>query len=139
MMQPGGQAQPGMMAPGQMPMGMPPGVDQQQQPGMAMGVAGPPVLVNPHMQAQQPKRKKAYDKNDWPMETTKVTCHKCGQEGYTEVEVKPSMLAWILCIVIAFLGCWCGCCLIPFCVPACNDIKHKCTKCNEKLGYYRPM
>ena len=95
-----------------------------------------PVLANP---MQPEKRKKAYKTNKWPQRPKKVTCHHCGHTGTTEIKQKTGWLAIILAVVIFLLGFWCGCCLIPFFIPACNDIRHRCTHCDETLGYYKAI
>lgn len=38
---------------------------------------------------------------------------------------------------IDFFRCFCGPCLIPFCLDECMNIKHTCPECNAYLGLYR--
>jgi hypothetical protein len=36
--------------------------------------------------------------------------------------------------VMALVGCWLGCCLIPFCVDDCKDTTHTCVNCQRVIG-----
>ena len=71
---------------------------------------------------------------DVPMQ---VVCVYCGQIIYTKTGTKNSHCNWLVCSGIAFSGCFCGCCLIPFCVDIWKDIEHKCSNCDGILGVYR--
>ncbi|KAH7696727.1 LPS-induced tumor necrosis factor alpha factor, partial [Aphelenchoides avenae] len=49
-----------------------------------------------------------------------LQCPHCQKQVSTRVEYEPGALAWILVIVIFFLGGVFGCCLIPLCVEGCH-------------------
>ncbi|XP_043919245.1 lipopolysaccharide-induced tumor necrosis factor-alpha factor homolog isoform X1 [Protopterus annectens] len=70
---------------------------------------------------------------------TSMTCMTCRTTVVTKVSHKPGALAWMMCIILFILGLFVGCCLIPFCVPSCNDATHKCPNCGTVLGRHRPM
>lgn len=36
-------------------------------------------------------------------------------------------------------SCWLGCCLIPCCIPECQDIEHRCPNCKAHLGTFRRL
>ena len=125
-----GQQQPQMMmmqSPGQ------PQMMQQMPEGMQVQPGQQVVYVQAPMNVED-----SYPK-DWPEEPVKVTCKKCGKTGLTNVEHEPGALAWVLCVILFLIGCWLGCCLIPFCIPALNDQKHKCASCDKKLGKRKSM
>ena len=103
----------------------------QMQPGMPM--MGMPMVAQPVAVTLQP----AYPPKAWPMVPVDVQCHKCAKTGITEVENVAGGFAFILCLVLVILGCWLGCCVIPFFVPACMDQIHRCSKCSEVLGARR--
>uniref|UniRef100_A0A915JLF6 LITAF domain-containing protein n=1 Tax=Romanomermis culicivorax TaxID=13658 RepID=A0A915JLF6_ROMCU len=66
-----------------------------------------------------------------------IQCPHCSAHIVTGVNFVPGTLAWVLCIVLLLLGLWCGCCLIPFCMPECQDVEHRCPNCRQFLGVYR--
>lgn len=71
-------------------------------------------------------------------QSTRTTCPNCHAEIDTTVTSSPSMLAYISGAVLALLGCWMGCCLIPCCVDSCLDKEHTCPNCKSVVGTYRP-
>eukprot|EP01089_Gocevia_fonbrunei_P019780 TRINITY_DN710_c0_g2_i1.p1 TRINITY_DN710_c0_g2~~TRINITY_DN710_c0_g2_i1.p1 ORF type:complete len:104 (-),score=5.23 TRINITY_DN710_c0_g2_i1:82-393(-) len=62
------------------------------------------------------------------------TCQFCGYTGITEVHNQIGLMAMLIAGSICFLGFWCGCCLIPFCVPQCKDQVHCCGSCKQPVG-----
>ncbi len=48
------------------------------------------------------------------------TCPHCQQSIVTRVEKDTGLLAWLAAGALCVFGCFCGCCLIPFCV---DDLK----------------
>ncbi|XP_006822659.1 lipopolysaccharide-induced tumor necrosis factor-alpha factor homolog [Saccoglossus kowalevskii] len=63
-------------------------------------------------------------------------CRSCGQNIVTKIEYQPGMITWVAAGITCMAGAWLGCCLIPFCIPACNDVNHHCPNCNMLLGKY---
>jgi len=68
-----------------------------------------------------------------------MLCPRCGAQVVTETQPVSGTLTWLLCILIAVVGCFWGCCLIPFCVDECQDVEHRCPSCKAHLGTYRRM
>uniref|UniRef100_A0A914XD50 LITAF domain-containing protein n=1 Tax=Plectus sambesii TaxID=2011161 RepID=A0A914XD50_9BILA len=64
-------------------------------------------------------------------------CPKCHAQIVTQTQVRAGLLAWLICGGLVLIGCWLGCCLIPFCVDECQDIDHTCPNCKQFLGSYR--
>ena len=63
-----------------------------------------------------------------------VFCPMCEHRGHTEVKSKKSQVQYLACMGCVCIGCWLGCCVIPFCVSAIGDHVHYCGKCNHPLG-----
>uniref|UniRef100_A0A1B6F9P5 LITAF domain-containing protein n=1 Tax=Cuerna arida TaxID=1464854 RepID=A0A1B6F9P5_9HEMI len=68
---------------------------------------------------------------------THMICPHCYSEINTITKTEPGIIAYISGIIIAALGCFCGCCLIPCCIDSCMDVHHTCPHCNNYLGRYR--
>nr|XP_057935186.1 lipopolysaccharide-induced tumor necrosis factor-alpha factor homolog [Doryrhamphus excisus] len=68
----------------------------------------------------------------------RVRCSRCQHVVTTKIRRSPSSLAYILCIIIAFCGLFCGFCLIPFLIPSLWLYDHYCPLCNAHLHtHYR--
>ncbi|XP_036413335.1 lipopolysaccharide-induced tumor necrosis factor-alpha factor homolog isoform X1 [Colossoma macropomum] len=67
---------------------------------------------------------------------TVINCPYCHQNITTTVEYKPGAGAWGMCFLFILLGFICGCCLIPFCVTAFQDVHHSCPHCSKHIGIY---
>ncbi|KAK0088571.1 hypothetical protein PV325_011491 [Microctonus aethiopoides] len=65
---------------------------------------------------------------------THTICPHCHAEIETATKTEPGMIAYISGVVIALLGCFFGCCLIPCCIDECMDIHHTCPNCKAYLG-----
>lgn len=68
-----------------------------------------------------------------------MQCPNCHQAIVTRTEMVTGTLTWLACLGLVLVGCWLGCCLIPFCVDACQDVKHSCPNCNHYIGEYKRM
>jgi len=68
-----------------------------------------------------------------------MTCPSCGAQVSTATTPVTGLLTWLICGALIFFGCWVGCCLIPFCVPECQDIEHRCPNCKANVGLYRRL
>ncbi|GAU95093.1 hypothetical protein RvY_06770 [Ramazzottius varieornatus] len=68
-----------------------------------------------------------------------VTCPSCHQHVTSLTEFEKGSLAWLIAGGLCLVGCWLGCCLIPFCVKSAQDVIHKCPNCNAFLGRYRRL
>lgn len=61
----------------------------------------------------------------------------CGCEVETKTKTTPGLIAYISGFLLAALGCWFGCCLIPCCIDECMDVHHQCPSCGTYLGRHR--
>ncbi|CAF0963756.1 unnamed protein product [Rotaria sp. Silwood1] len=63
-----------------------------------------------------------------------IQCPSCQQQVVTRVNYEPGGGTWLIALLICLFGGFLGCCLIPFCVPACQDAVHICPLCNAHIG-----
>ncbi|KAM3826738.1 lipopolysaccharide-induced tumor necrosis factor-alpha factor isoform 2-T4 [Vipera latastei] len=68
-----------------------------------------------------------------------IHCPSCNQMIVTRISYQPGALTWLSCGGLALVGCWLGCCLIPFCVDAMQDVQHFCPCCNAFLGVHKRL
>ena len=66
------------------------------------------------------------------------TCPLCRQQTVTQVQYEAGGATWGACVGLACVGCWLGCCLIPFCVDDAKDAHHYCTSCQQKIAINSP-
>lgn len=67
------------------------------------------------------------------------TCGNCRSLVVTRIQESTGALAWLLCVLLLFLGCGLGCCLIPFCISDLQNVQHYCPNCSAFIGEYRPL
>ena len=106
---------------------------QTQAPGPAIA----PVHINtyiPMASTMQPVPIVPYGRI--PAE---CVCPRCRLNIVTRIEYKPGSLTWILCVLLVLVGCWLGCCLIPFCIDDVGNVEHYCPHCAALVGEYRSM
>jgi len=137
---PGGPSQPGFHPQGGSAYGQQTPLNPQQQPTVyvqqqqpvivpigvqrGVGFGGPVVHVAGTYYGSRPAN---------------TTCPHCGAQIITQTEATPGLKTWVICGVLAFVGCIFGCCLIPFCIPDCQDVKHRCPNCKTYLGSNHAM
>ncbi|XP_064644660.1 LITAF domain-containing protein-like [Lineus longissimus] len=64
------------------------------------------------------------------------TCQHCQAHVTSAVSYTNGMMVWVICGVLAFVGLWIGCCLIPFCLNSCKNVVHTCPNCHQIMGIY---
>ncbi|KAM4531833.1 lipopolysaccharide-induced tumor necrosis factor-alpha factor homolog [Odontesthes bonariensis] len=69
-----------------------------------------------------------------PPHPCRTQCPDCREFVETETFTSISSVTWLMCVILAMLGCVAGCCLIPFCVDALKSTTHRCPKCRTKLA-----
>lgn len=67
------------------------------------------------------------------------TCPACRQNVVTRIEYNIGLLVWLIFGILILVGCWLGCCLIPFCVDSCKDVDHYCPNCNHHISKYKRL
>nr|ALG36746.1 lipopolysaccharide-induced tumor necrosis factor-alpha factor 2 [Brachionus koreanus] len=63
-----------------------------------------------------------------------VSCPSCRAQVLTNISFENGLGTWLIAGGICLVGCWLGCCLIPFCVDSFKDVKHYCPNCNVLIG-----
>ena len=70
---------------------------------------------------------------------TSLVCPYCGVSIVTKPRAEVGITTWISALLLIFLGCWLGCCFIPFFIDECKDIYHDCPKCQRTIEIYKPL
>ena len=73
---------------------------------------------------------------DYRKESALIQCQFCNTTIRTEIDKQPHGCAYLSCTCLVCIGCFLGCCLIPFCLPECNATKHYCPNCKKQVGCY---
>ncbi|XP_061181816.1 LITAF domain-containing protein-like [Saccostrea echinata] len=117
-------------------MDQPPPPPQYSNPGSVPGQPPPPPGGNTVVYTQQPTFFNSMMFREFPVA---MTCTYCQATITTTTRYETGTFTWVACGVIAFIGCWMGCCLIPFCIDGCKDVVHSCPSCRQTLGKYSKM
>ncbi|MBZ3885834.1 Lipopolysaccharide-induced tumor necrosis factor-alpha factor-like protein [Sciurus carolinensis] len=68
-----------------------------------------------------------------------MCCPSCNKMIVTQLSYNAGALTWLCCGSLCLLGCVAGCCFIPFCVDALQDVDHYCPNCKALLGTYKRL
>ncbi|XP_060028331.1 lipopolysaccharide-induced tumor necrosis factor-alpha factor isoform X2 [Erinaceus europaeus] len=68
-----------------------------------------------------------------------MCCPSCGKMTVTQMTYHSGTLTWLSCGSLCLLGCVAGCCFIPFCIDALQDVDHHCPNCKALLGTYKRL
>jgi lipopolysaccharide-induced tumor necrosis factor-alpha factor len=99
---------------------------------------GHPPPAYPQATYQQPPAIVTINKR-WTEIPENHVCQWCGVQGITTTERVPGLLTYLASGAICLVGCWLGCCLVPFCVDSCQDVEHYCPSCRQLVGKYTVM
>lgn len=114
----------GNLYPSVPPPAYPPAYQPYDQPPQGPPQAMPPPVVQTVvMQAPY-----------WGHDPVRTVCSHCQSEVTSGITSEPGVVAWIAAGVICFVGGFCGCCLIPFCIDSMKQTTHKCPNCNHIMG-----
>nr|XP_014353130.1 PREDICTED: lipopolysaccharide-induced tumor necrosis factor-alpha factor isoform X1 [Latimeria chalumnae] len=107
------------------------GMNVPQYPNQPVAAPNPNVVAVQTVYVQP-----AISFQDHPVQTV---CPSCNQMIVTVVKYRSGALTWLSCGGLFLLGCVFGCCLIPFCVDALQDVDHQCPNCKAYIGSYRRL
>ncbi|KXJ29847.1 Lipopolysaccharide-induced tumor necrosis factor-alpha factor-like [Exaiptasia diaphana] len=68
-----------------------------------------------------------------------VICPYCQARIMTSIVLEDGNLTYFAASALCVLGCWFGCCLIPFCMDSCKDVIHICGNCRAPIGKYNRL
>lgn len=118
---------------GQNPTGAPGSAvyyESQPYPGYAQYQGPQPVYQYPGYSAQgQPINQPV----SWGRNPQDLQCYHCKQFTRTNIHYTTGAANILACFGIALIGCFCGCCLIPFCIDSMKDVEHRCQHCGKFL------
>lgn len=66
-------------------------------------------------------------------ESTKMTCPSCQANMSTETNCFVTTNQLLCCAILFFLTPF-FCFTIPFCIPGCYGVEHKCSACQHAIG-----
>eukprot|EP00483_Globobulimina_turgida_P008198 UN08214 len=64
-------------------------------------------------------------------------CPRCQKLTQTRTMYVPGLGTWAVAGGVCLVGCWLGCCLIPFCIDDLKDVEHSCSICGNFVGSYK--
>uniref|UniRef100_G3TSW4 Lipopolysaccharide induced TNF factor n=1 Tax=Loxodonta africana TaxID=9785 RepID=G3TSW4_LOXAF len=111
-----------------LPESLYPGPGEKNTPCVSLPI--PPVAVQT-VYVQQP-----ISFFDRPVQ---MCCPSCNKMIVTRLSYSAGALTWLSCGSLCLLGCVAGCCFIPFCVDALQDVDHYCPNCKAVLGTYKRL
>jgi lipopolysaccharide-induced tumor necrosis factor-alpha factor len=111
------------MYPGYYPTAVPPSVVPSYV------IAGPAAAA-----AATPSQSAVYSTFPVP-----VVCAYCNSAVTTQVEHVSGLMTFLAAGGLVFVGCWLGCCLIPFAISDLKDVVHTCPNCHSVIGRYNRL
>lgn len=68
-----------------------------------------------------------------------LRCTLCKEETRTYVIYDAGTRVWALCAGLCMLGCWFGCCLLPFCTESVQEARHFCSNCHKEINFGKKL
>mmetsp|Transcript_29552 Transcript_29552/g.41570 ORF Transcript_29552/g.41570 Transcript_29552/m.41570 type:complete len:129 (+) Transcript_29552:109-495(+) len=70
----------------------------------------------------------------WGELPQRCICQFCGKQIVSSVTYEAGTLTWLVAGGLCLVGCFLGCCLIPFAVDSMKDPVHVCPHCHHQIG-----
>merc|ERR1711920_406267 len=110
----------------------------QYQPPSAYGAPAPVTYVVPAQQVVVPVRMAPglmeSNRVRWQLHPQRCICVMCKAEITTRVRPAVGLFNHVAACFCCFVGCWFGCCLIPYMMDGLSDMEHYCPSCNIQIG-----
>jgi len=113
---------------------MPQAVEPTYNPNYPVGSGQPTFAQAPTYQTAPPTQPLMGFRPIWGEVPQRHTCQFCNNNVVTEVVYESGGMTWLLSGGLCLLGCWLGCCLIPFGIDGCKDVVHICPHCHNTVG-----
>jgi lipopolysaccharide-induced tumor necrosis factor-alpha factor len=92
------------------------------------------VPVQPGQQVREVTNPAILLNQAWTNSPQVAYCANCRSQGVTSIKHTAGTCTWLSCVACFCMGCYLGCCLIPFCVNSLQDCEHHCSNCGDVLG-----
>lgn len=100
--------------------------------------APPPAYGNAPLPGQpvntQPTQKPPTNPNLLSSQSMFCVCPHCRYEGQSITTKVTGLANHIGAAGTCLIGCWLGCCLIPYCLDDLKDTEHQCASCKRLIG-----
>ena len=70
---------------------------------------------------------------------TAIICQHCNTSVVSQPRAEVGATTWLVAGFLILVGCWLGCCFIPFCIDDCKDIYHDCPNCHKVIDLHKPL
>ncbi|CAD8177886.1 unnamed protein product [Paramecium octaurelia] len=124
----------------------PPTRDQSMQVGSPNSKVTPPQQIVQHVPfRRQPKPEKPVNNPQLNQiiqqidsnHPSIITCGYCQRQVQTVIKYEPGAGTYLIGGLLAIVGLWFGCCLIPCFIDDCKDVLHFCPSCQGKIAKKR--
>ncbi|CAG9317265.1 unnamed protein product [Blepharisma stoltei] len=122
-----------------------PGMNQPNYPA-GQGLPNPnpnfapnpqPVIIIQAGEGQGNQAQVPHQVTHWGNAPQQAFCPTCNRNVLTVIRNQPGAMTWILCLVIFCVFWPCSC--LPFCMPQCMDVIHRCPTCFALLHTKSPF
>eukprot|EP01117_Protostelium_nocturnum_P005269 TRINITY_DN191_c0_g1_i1.p2 TRINITY_DN191_c0_g1~~TRINITY_DN191_c0_g1_i1.p2 ORF type:complete len:148 (+),score=28.13 TRINITY_DN191_c0_g1_i1:286-729(+) len=104
-----------------------------QQASMGYGSPPPQHYAGGQPNAHYPSHP-AHGFTSWGELPQRHVCQYCNSNIVTHVHYETGGLTWLAAGGLCLLGCWLGCCLVPFYMDGLKDPIHICPNCHCVVG-----
>ncbi|CAG9313313.1 unnamed protein product [Blepharisma stoltei] len=124
--------QPGSQSPNMPQASMPPSANPYPSQGYPYQASPQNQQFQPY-QPIQPGQAIMYAQPQtlWTNRPQIAFCPHCRLEILTSVKYEPGAVTYLSCLGLVCVGCFWGCCLVPFCITELQDCSHYCSSCNN--------
>lgn len=95
--------------------------------GRLVDASGQPLAETPTVLTQSAFRGRSVE----------TRCPGCGAVVMTQTTKRPGLMTWISAGALVCVGCWMGCCCIPFCIDDLKDTLHTCPECGTFIAEHK--